>query len=625
VRLAATTNIQDTVHPWVRRQPSAVAVHDPGTGESLSYKRLWERAGELADGLIRSGIGRGDVVAVALGRSVGLVVAQLAILRAGAAYLPLDDHAPPDRIAGMLTEAGVRLTVTAGDTDRLPPDARRLHLPSTMDRHQSQVDGQLSEVDGQLSEVEGRAAEPSVGADDPAYVMYTSGSTGRPKGVLVPHRAVLRLAVEPNYCVIEPGDRVAHGSNPAFDASTFEVWSTLVAGGTVVVFPSAAALTVADWMALIARERITTTFLTTSLFHAMARERPDAFGALRNLVVGGEQLDLATVRRVLAAAPPGRLVNGYGPTETTTFAAYYECTADSLAGLDRIPVGYPLQNTTLYVLDEVLAAVPDSATGELCVGGPGVALGYAGRPDLTAERFVTGPGGVPVYRTGDLARTLRGGAIEVLGRRDRQVKLRGFRIELAEIEQAALATGLLDAAFVEKVGDGPDAGLVGFLLPRADLTDHGELTERLAGLLGQRLPAYMVPARWRVLDRLPLGPTGKTDRAQLLALLDRPAEPPAPAAPAGPAGPAGTAGAAGDGVGAAIGRIWADVLAVPSVAAGDNFLDLGGNSITAVQAATRIEQQLALRVEPADVLLAGSLAELAEQVAAAGAAGAAVR
>jgi amino acid adenylation domain-containing protein len=587
-------SVDALVQHWVSRQPDFPALYDPSTGSKLTYGQLWERSGWVASDLARRGVARGDVVAMTLGRSIELVIAMVGILRTGAAYLPLDAHAPSERIATILGQAQAGVVVgPAGQTWPTGSDSAQVAavaLPGCAPLDCPPAPG------------------PSgTGGDDPCYVIYTSGSTGTPKGVIVPHRAVVRLVTRPHYCVVAPGDRCANAANPAFDATTFEIWGALTAGATVVIFPSVLDLAIDDWVALTRGERITTMFLTTSLFHTVAREQPAAFGSLANLVVGGEQLEITTVRRVLAAGPPGRLVNGYGPTETTTFASYFDCTPDSLNGLDRVPVGFPLQDTSLHVLDDELDQVPPGETGELYIGGPGVALGYTGLPELTAERFISEPAtGRRLYRTGDLARVLRSGAVELLGRRDRQVKLRGFRIELEEIEQSAMATGLCDTVAVEKIGDGPAAFLAGFVLPSA-LASPGAVAEELGARLAGQLPGYMIPARWILLTSMPFGPTGKLDRARLAELAAQ-----SPSEAAGE-----DADDADDAVGMALRQIWQDVLEVPRARPADSFIGLGGNSIMAVQVASRIADQLDVLVEPGEVLLAGSLGDLARQLRAA--------
>ena len=555
-------NIAALVERWVARQPDALAACDDGLS-AVTYGELWDRSGELAARLVTGGVTRGAYVAVDVPRSVDMVVSLLAIVRAGGAYVPLDAHAPADRNRAILDETGAPAVIHPDGVEWLGPPADRPPVGSSV----------------------------HVGADDPAYVAYTSGSTGRPKGVVIPHRAVRRLVSGQPYCPLAPGDRVANSANPAFDATTFELWSTLCAGATVVVLPALTDLGIDAWLDTVDRLRVSTMFLTTSLFHMVARERPAAFRTVRDVIVGGEQLELGAARAVLAAGAPARLVNGYGPTETTTFATYYECTDASLDGLDRVPIGFALENTDLYIVD-----------GELCIGGPGVATGYLGQPELTAQRFVPDPvTGNAMYRTGDLARWRPDGAVELLGRRDRQVKMRGYRIELEEIERAATGTGLASAAFVERVGDGPAAMLVGFVLPPAGVpVDACELTDALR----PRLPDYMLPTRWVVLSTLPVGPTGKADRTALLALLET--------------GP-GAAGESDDPVTRQVQQIWCEVLGGRPVSPEDNFIDLGGNSILAVQVTSRLRQRLSLDVEAADVLLARSMADLVNSVRTGGA------
>ncbi|WP_431906243.1 non-ribosomal peptide synthetase [Micromonospora carbonacea] len=594
---------------WVQSRPDSPAIIDPTCEEATSYAQFWRSSGALAAYLRRLGVGRGEVVALSLPRGRSLIVAMLAVARAGAAYLPVDPAAPVDRVRRTLDTAGASVVIADRDEPWLGT-ARRVD-PAVAG------DPTAPGPDPIGPTAPGADPDPVVDADDPVYVMFTSGSTGEPKGVVVPHRAVARLVVEPLFCTVAPGDRVAHTSNPAFDASTFEVWGALAAGGCVVPLPAVTDLPLDEWTAHLAGLSIDVLFLTTSLFHMIARERPAALRTVGTVLVGGEQLDLSAARRVLAGSPPARLVNGYGPTETTTFAAYHDCTLESLAGRERVPVGRPLQRTSLHVLGPDLAEVPAGEVGELCIGGPGVALGYLGRPDLTAERFVTRPGDDGrLYRSGDLARRLPDGLVEVLGRRDRQVKVRGFRIELDEIELAITATGLADAAFAEKLGDGPQALLAVAVVPAAGRWDRTELARRLA----ERVPDYMVPSRWVPLDRPPTGPTGKVDRAAIARLLAESgpdAAAPDPAAPGAGAAVAGTDTADGGGeadpVTAALRGIWRDVVGSEPTAT-RNFLEMGGNSIMAVQLAGRVQDRLGVRSEPHDVLLAESFAHLADQI-----------
>ncbi|WP_432093149.1 non-ribosomal peptide synthetase [Streptomyces sp. bgisy100] len=585
----APLGVADLVEQWVRSRPDALAVREPLTEVAHTYRELWERAGWVAAELHGSGVGHGDLVAVDLPRSADLIVALLGIVRAGAAYLPLDIQAPVERVTGIVGESGAAAVLAGPSGTRASGlDVPVLRVPDRRPAH----------------------AVPTVSAngEDRVYVTYTSGSTGRPKGVVIPHRAVVRLVTAPNYCVIEPGDRVAQTCNPAFDVTTSEVWGALCSGAVVVPFPALSGLDMNDWLALLEKEDITTMFLTTSLFHTVAWERPGAFGSLRDLVVGGEQLDLAAVRRVLAERPPARLVNGYGPTEGTSFATYFECTEESLAGLRRVPIGHALQQTSLYVLDETLRPTAPGEVGELCLGGPGVASEYLHRPELTAERFVTGPDGHRVYRTGDLVRELPSGALEMTGRRDRQVKLRGFRIELEEIEQTVVGTGLVDAAFVEKVGEGASARLVAFVLPgRSDAAPHeaddAGLRCSLAERLGADLPDYMLPSRWVVLTELPVGHTGKADRAAMLGALAQ-----RDAAAAADRQETRTA----DPVYAAVCEALRTVLDGSDPAPDAGFVELGGNSLLAMRVAHLLKERLDRPVRPSDVLRAESPAALAD-------------
>ncbi|MFD5187606.1 non-ribosomal peptide synthetase [Streptomyces sp. NPDC058357] len=597
-RADSVAGVHHPIGQHAQHHPDALAVHEAATGRRLTYRDLWNLAGSVAARLTAAGVGPGDTCGIALDRGADLVVAMLAVARTGARYVPLDNGAPSRRSAAQLTDTAARALIGApGDVARAQALAPGLPVIEVVREYAGDPLG----------------ASHASGPDDPLYVNFTSGTSGLPKAVVVPHRAVRRLVDDPTYCTLGPGTRVGSAANPSFDATTFEIWATLSARATVVVLPPVVAAGLDGWLELLSTERVDTLFLTTSLFHMIAHERPAALGVLDTLLVGGEALTPEAARRVLAAGPPKRLVNVYGPTEATTFATYYDLTPERLDHTDRVPIGHAIQHTTLHVLGPDLLPVPDGERGELCIGGPGVALGYQGRPDLTAERFVSVPGAEDLgtlYRTGDVVSRGREDRLEIFGRLDRQVKVRGFRVELEEIERAAVATGLVETAVVEKIAEGASAALVGFVLPTVnDDLEHAVVVGKLRAALAEVLPDYMLPARWSVLDRLPLGPTGKVDRAALLAGGAEVGTPrPAPA------------GCADDGLPEAdsvlrdVLRLWCEVLDVPDARVDDNFIASGGNSILAIQLSSRVNEAASVDLGPADVLLAADLSELIDVV-----------
>ncbi|MFF4381797.1 amino acid adenylation domain-containing protein [Kitasatospora sp. NPDC001547] len=519
------------VHVLVARQvaarPHACAVRDV-LGRELSYARLWERSGEVASTLTRHGVGPGARVVVALERSADLVAVLLGVLRTGAAYVPVDPHAPGARREAVVRDCDADAVVTAGASGSGPSGQRvpRLTPGDLFDRAEPGQDAppvQAPEPVHDVPPVEDAAPVRFVAPGDAAFIGYTSGSTGRPKGVVLSHSAIAHFIAGGGYCPVGPGDRVAHVASPAFDPVTFEVWNTLASGATVVVLPAVAEVPLEEWTDNLARHRIDVMFLTTALVDLVHRTAPGAFAPLRVLLFGGEAVDPEMVRGLCAVRPPGQVLHVYGPTEATTFTSSFRCDAGNLDGLDRIPIGFPLPHTTVAVLGPDLAPVPPGEPGELCIGGPRLATGYLGQPGLTEERFVLLPDGERVYRSGDLVRRRADGALEFLGRRDRQVKLRGFRIEPEEVERALLATGLLDAAVVEKAGEGPDARLVGFVVPAGRTAGPaGPLPQALARELRRHVPHYMVPTTWHVAAALPVTANGKVDRAALLARLRDP-------------------------------------------------------------------------------------------------------
>jgi amino acid adenylation domain-containing protein len=549
------------------RHPDALAVVYPET-PALTYRELDRRAGVLARRLRAAGVGPDSRVGLLLDRSSDMVVGMVAILRAGGAYVPLDPQHPVERLAWMLKDCGARVL--------LAQESLRDLLPAAGVEVISFGTGLVGGPGG------AELAPAPVGPDGLAYVIYTSGSTGEPKGVAVTHAAVLRLVCDTDYTEASADDRVAQLSNAAFDAATWELWGALLAGARLVGIPRDTALD-PDQLADALREQgVTQAFLPTALFHRVAGARPDAFAGLRYLIVGGEAMDPTRSAAVLEMGGPAMLVNGYGPTEGTTFSTWHPVRGDE----DRaapLPLGRPVANTGAYVLDARLEPVPPGVPGELYLSGPGLARGYLGRPALTAERFVPHPfavhPGERLYRTGDRARWSEDAALEFLGRADQQVKVRGFRVEPGEIEAVLQAhPGIRSAAVVAR-DDGPgERRLVGYVVAADDdVPSDWALREWLRG----RLPEYMVPAALVPLDALPMTPNGKLDRRAL----------PAPELGAGRASVPPR-----DDVEAVIAAIWSEVLEVPAVGAFDSFFDLGGHSLLATQVISHVREALQVEV-----------------------------
>jgi amino acid adenylation domain-containing protein len=413
---------------------------------------------------------------------------------------------------------------------------------------------------------------PATGGDDLAYIMYTSGSTGQPKGVMVPQRAVARLVLNTNYVDLGPTDVVAHLSNVAFDAATFEIWGALLNGGRLVALHRDAVLAL-DFGDTLARQHVTTVFLTTALFNFVVRHAPSALSGLRTVLFGGEPADPDAVRRLLRHGRPQRLVNAYGPTESTTFATAQMLETRHVERL-TVPIGRPIANTTIYILDAARQPVPIGVTGELYIGGDGLARGYVNRPDLTADRFVANPfvAGVRLYRTGDRGRWRADGSIEFIGRADHQIKLRGFRIEPGEIEAALASHPSVHTAAVVVRDDPPgDTRLVAHVVPAADAIDPAELRRHVR----QQLPEYMVPAAFLTHSALPTTSNRKVDRKALAAATG------GMLASLGSNEPAHTQSRTP--VVDMLASIWADVLGVQHSGIDDDFFELGGHSLLAAR------------------------------------------
>jgi amino acid adenylation domain-containing protein len=545
-------------------------------GRSMSYVALDRAAGRLAAVLQRHGVGRGDRVALRLERGVELIVAMLASLKAGAAYVPLDLAYPPERVAFMLADSAAEMLLT---TRALAEELASAEV-AVLCLDPLEADLELGSGPRAMSPTGGRA----VGADL-AYIMYTSGSTGTPKGIAVPQRAVVRLVRDTDYVQLGPGDRIAQASNTSFDAATFEIWGALLNGATLVVIPRDISLSPQAFAAALKKQRIDTLFITTALFNQIAREAPDAFGALRELAFGGEAADPEWARRTLDRGAPQRLLHVYGPTENTTFSTWYHIEAVA-PDARSVPIGRALTNTRCYVLDRHAQPVPVGVVGELYVGGEGLADGYWRRPGLSAAAFIPDPfSGVPgarLYRTGDLVRYTNAGQLEYVGRRDEQIKLRGLRIEPGEI-QVHLRThkAVREAAVLLQRAASGDPALVGYWVgePDAEVT-----AAQLRTHLARHLPPYMIPAALVRLPALPLNANGKLDRDRL----------PAPGADA--LARTDTQRAPSTPTEELVANLWARLLGVEQVGAEDNFFELGGHSLLATQAVSRVRQACAVEL-----------------------------
>ncbi len=601
---------------WSRPQPSAprpqgslwaafaqqVALH--GTRIALidgeqrwTYAQLHAAAEAQAAALHAADLRPGEWVALWGQRSALAVMGLLGVLRAGGVYVPLDPQAPAERQAALVRQGGLRLLVAAAcDTP----------VPAGLSAVPACGDAALPALD------ETGAAEKL------AYVMHTSGSTGGPKAVGTPQRGVLRLVQQVDYVELGPEQVLLQAAPLAFDASTFEIWGALLHGSTLVIARDS---DLAELAAVIQRHRVSTLWLTAGLMHLLVDERIDALAGVQQLLAGGDVLSPPHVARLLAAHPGLRLINGYGPTETTTFACCHTVTAAD-AERGRIPIGRPIAHTRVAVVDDAGQPQPVGPPGELLIGGEGLAKGYMGRPALTAATFVPDPdcdldqaergdAGQVLYRTGDLVRWRDDGVLEFLGRIDRQFKLRGHRIEPAEIEARLLAHPAVADAVVQLVTGPAGTPVLGAWLVAHEQAVSNDLLRAWAA---QALPAPSVPSAWCWLERLPLTPNGKVDRAAL----------PSPAwAEDGAAGVVSGDQPAPGSMAARLLALWRGVLPA-SAGQHDNFFDLGGDSIVAMQLASRA-QALGLGLSPAQVFEHQTVAELAAALEQQHTRGAAVR
>ncbi|MCG8584747.1 MAG: amino acid adenylation domain-containing protein, partial [Pirellulales bacterium] len=576
--------------------PNAVAI--AFADRQLTYRELDRRANKLANYLIERGVGPKSLVGLCVERSEQLPVAVLGILKAGAAYVPLDAHYPPERLAFMLGDVDVELLVTeSGVLDNLATDDVTKVC--------------LDQEAGEISRRSHAAPAVDVTPDDLAYVMFTSGSTGEPKGVGIRHRSINRLVFGNDYAKFG-ADRVFVQLAPvSFDASTLEIWGALLHGARLVVAPPGPP-DLPRLGELLTQHCVTTLWLTASLFNRVIEQDPSLLRGVEEILVGGEALSVSHIRKAQAALGDGtQLINGYGPTESTTFTTCYRIPQQLAADLDSIPIGRPIGNTKVYVLDENCQPVPIGEAGELYIGGDGLATGYLNRPELTAERFVADPfkkdSDARLYRTGDLCRWLADGNLEFIRRVDDQIKLRGYRIELGEIEAHLVENSLVSQAAVAVREDRPgEKRLVAYVVPRRDAE---ATTSALREFLSASLPDYMLPATFVSLPELPLTPNGKIDR-DALPSPDR--SRPALSAPYVEPGSV---------IERRIARVWRDILGLDRVGVVDNFFDLGGDSLQLVRVANELADVLPAKNSTTPLFEHPTIRSLADSLHDAGSAG----
>ncbi|MEU6405194.1 non-ribosomal peptide synthetase [Streptomyces sp. NPDC046985] len=539
------------------RTPDVIAV---SCGEDrLTYRELDARANRLAHRLAELGVRAETPVAVLMERSVDLVAALLAVLKAGGCYLPLHSAYPAARMRQIVGHCAVPVLLTD---------------PATRERELPEVAAVVT-VQGEKGLAGYPDSDPGVPVDPEhlAYVIHTSGSTGVPKGVAVAHRDAVGLARD---AIWEGGrhERVLMLAPYAFNVSTYELWVPLTHGGRLVA-PPAGDLDVARIHRLIVEERITGVHLTAGLFRVLAEEAPQCLAGVREVLTGGDVIAPTAVQRVLARNP-GLVVRAmYGATEATLFSTHSPMTAP-FTPEGPVPVGRAMDGVRLHILDAELRAVPAGEVGALHIAGRGVARGYLNRPELTSERFVANPFGGPgerMYRTGDLVRRDRRGRIEYVGRADEQLKVRGFRVEPAEVEAAlALFPGVSHAAVAAKESETGDRRLVGYYVPQGEDVEAAAVRAHLAELL----PDYMVPAALMAVPYLPLTPNGKLDRRAL----------PDPGPDRSPAGRAPASDRQRE-----LCALFAEALAAPEVGTDDSFFDLGGESLAAMRLVSRIRSR----------------------------------
>lgn len=566
---------------------------------SLTYGELNIRSNQLAHHLQKIGVKSEVLVGICISQSPEMIIGLLGILKAGGTYVPLDPSYPQERLNFMLEDAQVSVLLTQ---EKLLKHFQSFSNPIIC------IDKDWKNI----AEENKENPQSSVTSNNLAYVIYTSGSTGKPKGVAVTHKAVNRLVCNTNYIKLQPTDKIAQASNTSFDAATFEIWGALLNGAQLVGISKDVILSPHEFALQLRQKGISVLFLTTALFQQIARDVPQAFATLRYLLFGGETVDIRWVKKIIKNGSPKHLIHVYGPTENTTFSSYYRV-ENVPESATSIPIGRPIANTQIYLLDANLQPVPIGVVGELYIGGDGLAREYLNCPELTAERFIPNPfiscrdainRVYTIYKTGDLACYLPDGNIEFLGRIDNQVKIRGFRIELGEIE-AVLSQhpAVRETVVIAAEEIAGDKQLVAYIVPNQEQIPT-QSAQKLALLLRQflkeNLPEYMVPKAYVILESLPITPNGKVDRRALKA-PDITFDKPDYVAPRTQ-------------VEDLLVEIWAKILGKEQVGIHDNFFELGGHSLLATQLVSRIRDTFKIDLPVRNLFEAPTVEQLAKYI-----------
>jgi len=553
-----------------------------------TYKELDDASTSFARQLIDCGVGPECVVGCCMPRGPDTIVTFLAILKTGGAYLPLNPKDPDERIGFLMHDSGSQILVTDNDLIQ-----RFSHLADIK-----------TILFGQFPKHTDNALACQVNRDALACILYTSGSTGVPKGVEVLHQGIIRLVCEPEFVNLGPHQRVLQLSSLSFDASSFEIWGALLNGGCLVIYPE----DIPDLINLeseIRKQKITTMWLNASLFNNIIDARPGLLGTVRQLIIGGEALSTAHVKKAYALLPDIKIINGYGPTENTTFTCCYEIPRNIPESLVSIPLGRPISNTCVYILDADMNQVPPGVTGELYLGGDGVSRGYRGRPDLTRELFIHNPfakaGNQTMYRSGDLGTWTKDYLVSFQGRRDRQLKIRGFRIEPAEIEAAiSRIPGVLQCAVEATDNPSGERNLVAYIVMKEGFSIGND---EIKTALRKRLPEYLVPSRYMILDRLPLSETGKLSVKDLPSPVEN---------PEGWPWLAFLKYRSRDEV--IIRQVFEELLHVSDIGPDDDFFELGGHSLQLINLASKIYEIYGLQIDIPDLFPSPSVARVCNAI-----------